>query len=174
MRSYVTSLLLTLFLAPCFARRCRRLDFVIVISSLLDILMTRLNTEADISYLKVVRLLRVLRPLRTIKRNKNMAMAVGAIIGSFMSVVNVAVLLSMIFMVFSILGLGLFGGLFKHCNDKTVANAINCTGDFTFSYDFAANPLDPFNTTEVDTTIERGESVLRQRMCVISMYSVSN
>ncbi|GMI12884.1 hypothetical protein TrLO_g3687 [Triparma laevis f. longispina] len=111
-----------------------QLDFLIVVSSLLDLLLTEISLEVDISFLKVIRLLRVLRPLRAVKRNKNMAMAVAAIIGSFMSVVNVAVLLAMIFGVFSILGLGLFGGTYWHCNDSGKVTKDACEGVFTVMY----------------------------------------
>ena len=128
-----------------------KLDFLIVVSSLLDIVVIAMKDifgEIDISFFKVIRLLRVLRPLRTIKRYKNMAMVVGAIFGSFMSVVNVAALLVLIFSVFGILGMGLFGGLFKHCNDEDVILKDNCHGNFIY----------PYNNTEgilVNLTIDR-------------------
>ncbi|GMH61830.1 hypothetical protein TrST_g1050 [Triparma strigata] len=113
-----------------------QLDFLIVVSSLLDLILTEMNLDVDISFLKVIRLLRVLRPLRAVKRNKNMAMAVSAIIGSFMSVVNVAILLAMIFGVFSILGLGLFGGHYWHCNDTEKVTKETCEGTFNVVYNF--------------------------------------
>ena len=44
-----------------------------------------------------------------------MAMVVSAILGSFFAVMNVAILLFIIFGVFAILGMGLFGGCFFRC-----------------------------------------------------------
>ncbi|GMH73651.1 hypothetical protein TrRE_jg10895 [Triparma retinervis] len=111
-----------------------RLDFLIVVSSLVDLIISSTTSGIEIGFLKVVRLLRVLRPLRTIKRNKNLSQVVNAIIGSFMSVVNVVIIVSLITGVFAILGMGLFGGLFWQCNDANVMEQTLCNGTFTTSY----------------------------------------
>jgi len=158
-----------------------RLDFVVVTSSVLDIFLQAAGSGKDIGFLKVIRLLRVLRPLRTVKQNKNMAHAVGTIMGSFMSVANVAVLLAMIFGVFSILGTGLFGGLFWSCNDETLTTEATCTGTFVLDAAASTVPIDrqwandaynfdnfwsSFSTLFVVASLEGWYSVCRRAMAV--------
>jgi len=114
-----------------------RLDFTIVVSSLMDLILSNTTSGVEIGFLKVIRLLRVLRPLRTIKRNQNLSQVVNAIMGSFMSVLNVLVLVTLVGLVFGILGMGLLGGRLWHCNDDmngTIMEQQYCVGNFTINY----------------------------------------
>lgn len=78
---------------------------MIVIFSIIDISFR----GQDYGYLKIIRLLRVLRPLRFISRNPNMRLVVNSLINSITGIVNVALIIFIIWMMFSIFFINLLG-----------------------------------------------------------------
>lgn len=88
-----------------------QLDFTILAISLLDIAFEGL------SYLKVIRLLRTLKPLRFISHNISMKTVVSALVESLLAIINVGILLSVIWLIFAILGVSLFADKFNACSD---------------------------------------------------------
>ena len=79
------------------------IDFVIVLSGIFELFSFGLN-------LKSLRILRVLRPLKSINAIKSMKRLIQTLLKSMPALVNVTIFLTFILMLFSILGLQMFGG----------------------------------------------------------------
>lgn len=88
------------------------LDFFIVISSLIDLML--INVE--LPFIKVLRLLRTLRPLRFISHNLAMKMVIVALFDSVGSIFNVVLVVMVVWLMFAILGVNLFAGKFFECD----------------------------------------------------------
>ena len=88
------------------------LDFFIVVSSMVDLAMT----DIDLPAIKVLRLLRTLRPLRFISHNSAMKTVVVALLESIGHIFNVAIVVVVVWLMFAILGVSLFGGKFFYCS----------------------------------------------------------
>lgn len=61
------------------------MDFIIVISAVLDILA---GDAANLSFLKSIRILRIMRPLRLIARNKSLQVAISSLVTSLPRIGN--------------------------------------------------------------------------------------
>lgn len=84
------------------------LDFIIVVTSLLPIII-------DIGFsVSALRAIRVLRPLRTITKVKALKMIVKTLFNSFSLVMDSLSILFMIMGIFAIAGMQLFGGFLKN------------------------------------------------------------
>ena len=88
-----------------------QLDFFIVVTSLLDLMLTKVKLKA----VKTIRLLRILRPLRFISHNKGMKMIVSALLDSGSGLGNVIVVILMVWLMFAILAVNLFSGKMFFC-----------------------------------------------------------
>jgi hypothetical protein len=64
----------------------------------------------------VVRVLRILRPLRFITHNPQMKMIVSALLDSGGAILNVAVVILVVWLMFAILAINLFAGKFFYCS----------------------------------------------------------
>lgn len=84
------------------------MDFVIVVTSLLPMIMT---LDFSISALRAIR---VLRPLRTITKIKALKMIIRTLFYSFSLVMDSLYILLFVMFVFSIAGMQLFGGKLKY------------------------------------------------------------
>jgi hypothetical protein len=93
------------------------MDFIIVMVSIFDLL----PIDADISFIKVIRLLRVLRPLRMIAKNKGMKIAVESIIKSIPEFGHLLLISFMFLGLFSIIGVTFFKGLFYYCDMTNIS-----------------------------------------------------
>jgi hypothetical protein len=93
------------------------MDFIIVMVSIFDLL----PIDADISFIKVIRLLRVLRPLRMIAKNKGMKIAVESIIKSIPEFGHLLLISFMFLGLFSIIGVTFFKGLFYYCDMANIS-----------------------------------------------------
>ena len=83
-----------------------RLDFFIVITSVIDMSLT----GVEIGIIKIFRMLRVLRPLRFINHNVNLKMVVVALLDSMSSILNVVIVITVVYLIFAIVGVSFFGG----------------------------------------------------------------
>eukprot|EP01028_Stygiella_incarcerata_P003241 TRINITY_DN16303_c0_g1_i1.p1 TRINITY_DN16303_c0_g1~~TRINITY_DN16303_c0_g1_i1.p1 ORF type:complete len:988 (+),score=249.52 TRINITY_DN16303_c0_g1_i1:350-3313(+) len=101
-----------------------RLDFFVLVVSVLDLLLSASTTGAG----RALRVLRALRPLRVLSRNEGMRMIVDSIIRSMPAIFYVVVLSVFIFLIFSIIGVGLFSGKFYFCNDSNASGKSDCEG----------------------------------------------
>ena len=89
-----------------------QLDFFIVLCGLID----ASSTDINIPIIKILRLLRTLRPLRLISHNKNMKIIVIALLESVSGMMNVMIVVSLIWLMFAILGMSLLGNRMGMCD----------------------------------------------------------
>lgn len=90
------------------------LDFIIVVSSLID----TFTTNFSLSVIMAFRLLRTLRPLRFVSHNVNMKIVVNSLLDSVTSIINVIIVILIIWLMFAILAISLLGGRMGYCNMK--------------------------------------------------------
>lgn len=90
-----------------------RLDFAILLASIVEFIAAKLG-EGD--SIRVLRVLRVVRPLRMIKSNESMQVLIDALRNVFGIMVGVFSLMLIFFTSYAIFGLGLFMGKFYFCN----------------------------------------------------------
>ena len=102
------------------------LDFFIVVVSLAEP-VTQIMLGVNISF---VRSLRALRPLRVVSRSEGMRVVVYSLFRSVKAITNVFFVSILFYIIFSILGVSLFGGLFYYCNDPAVEFEWECIGTF--------------------------------------------
>ncbi|CAI2364628.1 unnamed protein product [Moneuplotes crassus] len=92
-----------------------QLDFFIAVTSIIDLAFDGINVPV----IKVLRLLRTLRPLRFISHNSQIKIVVEALIQSVGHIFNVLIVILVVFLMFAILGVNLFGGKFQYCTIET-------------------------------------------------------
>jgi len=66
----------------------------------------------DLAAVKIMRMLRVLRPLRVIAHNPEMKLIVNALIDSVGHIMNVLLVIAIVYLIFAIIGVNLYGGKF--------------------------------------------------------------
>jgi hypothetical protein len=107
------------------------LDFFIVTVSVISIYYTEApvskdctstrakvrSTTSSLSVLRVLRTMRALRPLRALSRFQGMRVVVDALMKAIPSIMNVFLVCVIFWLIFSILGVNLFGGKFSRCVD---------------------------------------------------------
>jgi len=94
-----------------------KLDFFIVVASLVDHVFTNVNLPV----IKILRLLRTLRPLRFISHNNSVKTIVIALLESVGHILNVVIVVVIVWLMFAILGVNLFGGKMFYCSiDKYI------------------------------------------------------
>jgi hypothetical protein len=86
--------------------------------------------NSGLSFVKSLRTLRALKALRVATRSNSMQQLINSIVFSVSSMLNVTLLLLVCVIIFAILGVQLFSGLFYRCNDGTVAGVEECIGSF--------------------------------------------
>lgn len=99
-----------------------KLDFFIVIFSVIEESISGFNMPV----IRVLRLLRTLRPLRFINRNVSMKLVIKAMIQSLAALLNVGVVLILVWLMFAILGVSLFGGKFYSCSNPSLKTRDEC------------------------------------------------
>ena len=107
------------------------MDFIIVVSSLLDMAVSSIN----LPFIKILRLLRTLRPLRFISHNLNMKIVVTALLESAGPIANVSIVVLLIFLMFSIFGMSMLEQRFGFCDyDYANGNFYNINIDMVRIY----------------------------------------
>ena len=86
------------------------LDFFIVWTSIIDLAFDGINLPV----IKILRLLRTIRPLRFISHNSGIKIIVEALLQSLGHIFNVAIVVWLVWLMFAILGVNLFGGKFQY------------------------------------------------------------
>eukprot|EP01050_Picozoa_sp_SAG11_P018487 SAG11_NODE_2801_length_2956_cov_1.470774_2_plen_279_part_00 len=79
------------------------------------------RTPACLQGMKSLRTVRVLRPLRAISRFEGMRIVIDALLGSAGELGNVGLILAVVWSVFAILGVSLFGGQFISCSGEQLS-----------------------------------------------------
>lgn len=85
------------------------MDFIIVISSIIDMSFSQIN-------IFVIKIFRTLRPLRFISRNQNMKIIVNSLLGSLGPLLNVLIVILLVWIIFGILGMNFMGEKQQFCN----------------------------------------------------------
>lgn len=88
------------------------MDFIVLVFSLVD----QSGSLQQGQYAKILRLTRALRPLRLMKRNQGMRVVIDALVSTLAPVGYVIIFSIFTFVVFGVIGMGLFGGLFFRCS----------------------------------------------------------
>lgn len=97
------------------------MDFIIVVASLLDMCLPWLNIES----VRVLRLIRTIRPLRFISHNQDLKVVVHALLHSLGAIVNVAIVVFFVWLMFAIFGVSVLGGRFQYCSGGDVYSLSN-------------------------------------------------
>ncbi|CAF1127680.1 unnamed protein product [Adineta steineri] len=106
------------------------LDFLIVVVSVLGTLLDGLGV-ADIPAFKSMRTLRALRPLKALSRFDGIRVVVNALIGAIPSIFNVLLVCLVFWLIFSIMGVQLFGGKFYKCVYFDTHDRVNVSENVT-------------------------------------------
>lgn len=102
------------------------LDFLIVVTGTIELVAYLSTIELVGINLKSLRNLRVLRPLRSVNAIPGMRRLVGTLIDSLIGLLNVAIFVLLLFILFGILGLQLFSGsLYNACRLDPTPNESN-------------------------------------------------
>lgn len=106
-----------------------RLDFVIIVTSTLEIVFTIAGNDGH--FFRIFRVLRVLRPLRMIQFNEGMRVVFDALLDCMPTVFAVVMLSFLFYITFAILGVSIFGGGFYRCDcgGEWGKPVLNCTDD---------------------------------------------
>lgn len=152
-------------ITPYIRNPWNMLDFIVVVSSLIDFVVTIQTKTGDVGgedqeaaqgmaeslqSLKALRALRALRPLRMISRNKGMKLIVNALLSSIPSMSNVTIVCTLFLLIFAILGVGFFKGTFGSCSLENTENifsqsdCINAGGEWNV-------PNETFDNTIIAT-----------------------
>ncbi|GIL55074.1 hypothetical protein Vafri_10591, partial [Volvox africanus] len=103
-----------------------QVDFVVVITGLLDLALTHASTQA----MSALRVLRALKPLRLLTRSAGMRLVFKSVVLSLGAMAHVSVLCVMFLVIFAILGVQLFSGKLHRCNDQSASDRSQCVGSF--------------------------------------------
>ena len=79
---------------------------------------------------KIAKMARALRPLRLMMRIKAMRIIVNTLFGTLRPVLYVIEFILFDFLVFGLVGMGLYGGKFYHCSDPGTLGNVDCSGAF--------------------------------------------
>ena len=102
------------------------LDGLIVVTSVLSLVLN----SASLTIVRSFRILRALRPLRMVRRLRGMQMVMATLARSLPQIGNVLIFGAFQFVVFGILGVQVFGGMFWRCTDPAIAHLDQCVGQF--------------------------------------------
>ena len=120
--------------------------------NIIDFLLLLLDTASLLDwsdYMEAgVRMLLTLRTLRLISRNSGMRDAAKSLAQTMPAILSIFGMALIIFILFGMLGVRMFGGMYAMCNDPTVTGRLDCVGTFEDERGFlisrAWSPL-PYN-----------------------------
>ena len=101
-----------------------RIDFIICCVSIIDLqaILAKYaaggDTSGSLNFLRVLRILRTLRPLRFISHNVQLKIIINSLFDSIIPIGNVLIIVIVIIIVFSIVGMNLFGNIYNTCYVK--------------------------------------------------------
>eukprot|EP01062_Namystynia_karyoxenos_P061079 TRINITY_DN5302_c0_g1_i1.p1 TRINITY_DN5302_c0_g1~~TRINITY_DN5302_c0_g1_i1.p1 ORF type:complete len:1975 (+),score=527.51 TRINITY_DN5302_c0_g1_i1:57-5927(+) len=98
------------------------LDAFVVAVSVLSLVFN------SFSIVKVFRALRALRPLRVVNRNLGLKLVVRTLLKAIPGVANVALIASLFYLMFAILGVQLFAGRMHSCSNADIRSRHECVG----------------------------------------------
>ncbi|CAF4713197.1 unnamed protein product [Rotaria sp. Silwood1] len=110
------------------------LDFIIVVVSVLGTILDSFGV-ADIPAFKSIRTLRALRPLKALSKFEGIRVVVHALFSSIPSIFNVLLVCLVFWLIFSIMGVQLFGGKFYRCVYVGTHHRVNISENVTNKID---------------------------------------
>jgi len=97
------------------------IDITVVVTSIVNLVIESSMKSGGggeaLESVRVLRLTRTLRPLRLISRYAGMKLVVEALIMSMLPLLSVLSVLLLVWLMFAIMGVQLYGGKFRHCTD---------------------------------------------------------
>jgi len=105
------------------------LDFVIVLVSILSLAA---SGAGELKSLRSLRSLRALRPLRMISRNPGLKLVVNALFRAIPSIINVLFVCMLFFLIFGIVGVSYFKGVFMSCQGRVFDDLLPAQRDLVF------------------------------------------
>lgn len=103
-----------------------KLDFFIVIFSILSWVLESSDTGIDLNYLKALRALRALRPLKLVSKNEGMKLVVNSILASIPNLINVFLISMLFYFVFGVMGLQMLSGRVNSCSTDIMLDMEPC------------------------------------------------
>jgi len=107
------------------------LDFCLVVIGLAAVIVANVDmgsaNSSSLTALRTLRALRALRPMRAIRRWESMKVIIDALLASIPAIANVIVFTMLVFIIFAIMGVQLFGGKFGYCADFETGEALSHT-----------------------------------------------
>ncbi|ESN95163.1 hypothetical protein HELRODRAFT_141205, partial [Helobdella robusta] len=100
------------------------LDFIIVFISIISLCAEGAGM-GNIGAFRALRTLRALRPLRAVSRWEGMKVVVNALIQAIPAICNVLLVCLVFWLIFSIMGVNLFGGRYAGCIDRNTEKLLN-------------------------------------------------
>ncbi|RZC43172.1 cacophony A, partial [Asbolus verrucosus] len=108
------------------------MDAAVVLCALVSIVfdLAKVEAAANLSTIKSLRVLRVLRPLKTIKRVPKLKAVFDCLVNSLKNVVNILIVYILFHFIFAVIGVQLFNGKFRYCNDASKITEAMCRGRY--------------------------------------------
>ncbi|XP_065655750.1 probable voltage-dependent N-type calcium channel subunit alpha-1B isoform X5 [Hydra vulgaris] len=121
-------------------------DMFVVTCSIMSIILSMNKKTASKTIkliIKVLRILRVLRPLKVINKLPKLKAVFVCMIFSLKNVVMVLIITAQLLLIFSIMGVQLFSGLYWYCTDESKDNQNDCVGYYiTFQSNNYNQPIE--------------------------------
>ncbi|XP_078677513.1 voltage-dependent L-type calcium channel subunit alpha-1D-like isoform X35 [Branchiostoma floridae x Branchiostoma belcheri] len=86
-------------------------DFLIVVGSLVDIIVSQMNPGAEVPSINFFRLFRVMRLIKLLSRGEGIRTLLWTFIKSFQALPYVALLILMLFFIYAVVGMQIFGAI---------------------------------------------------------------
>jgi hypothetical protein len=99
------------------------LDFFIVITSVIDNVLSSMDTASNLGQFKVLRLLRTFRPLRIVTHSQSMQILITTLVSSISGIANVVLLLFIVWLMFAILGVSILSDRLTYCSAASLQSA---------------------------------------------------
>ena len=101
----------------------------------------KVEDGSDLGFIKTLRVFRVLRPLKSVQRLPKLQAVFNGFITSIVNVAPIMSIYGLFMLIFSVVGMELFGGKFFYCSDQTKMTEADCTGYSIDEVDSLGHPI---------------------------------
>ena len=101
----------------------------------------KVEDGSDLGFIKTLRVFRVLRPLKSVQRLPKLQAVFNGFITSIVNVAPILSIYGLFMLIFSVVGMELFGGKFFFCSDQTKMTETDCTGHSIDDVDSLGHPI---------------------------------
>ena len=108
-----------------------KIDFLIVLSSFVDIVLTygvEGGSSDIVKVTKIFRIFRAVRPLGAVLRSGGLTIVLRAVTDSMLPLISTLIISVLVVAVFAIIGMELLQGTMHFCSDRFVLSEANCVG----------------------------------------------